>query len=80
METVMPSSKMRLLTAMVIALGVANVVGPGHAAAAEAAPLLGQNTLINRDQPPLSETDPGIGDREHLRRYFLQEGFHGLRR
>jgi len=70
----MPSSKTRLLTAMVIALGVASAVGTGKAAAAEAAPLLGQI------QPSLSETDPGIGDREHLRRYFLQEGFHGLRR
>ena len=76
----MPSSRTRLLAAMVFAFGVAGVIGTGKAAEAEAAPLLGQNTLINRDQPSLSETEGATSDREHLRRYFLQEGFHGLRR
>jgi hypothetical protein len=80
MEAVMPSGKTRLIAVMVLALGVASAIGTGKAAAAEAAPLLGQNTLINRDQPSLSETEGGTGEREHLRRYFLQDGFHGLRR
>jgi hypothetical protein len=65
---------------MMFAFGVASVIGTGNAAEAEAAPLLGQNTLINRDQPSLSETEGATSDREHLRRYFLQEGFHGQRR
>ena len=76
----MPGSKTRLLAAMAFAFGVTSDIGTGKAAEAEAAPLLGQNTLINRDQPPLSETEGATSDREHLRRYFLQEGFHGLRR
>jgi len=76
----MPGSKTRLMTAMVFALGLGNGIGTGKAADAQAAPLLGQNTLINRDEPSLSETETGTGDREHLRRYFLQEGFHSPRR
>jgi hypothetical protein len=80
MEAVMPSSKTRSLVAIVFAFGVASVIGTGNVAEAEAAPLLGQNTLINRDQPSLSETEGTTSEREHLRRYFLQEGFHGLRR
>jgi hypothetical protein len=79
MEAVMPSGKTRLIAVTVFALGVASAIGTGKAAAAEAE-LLGQNTLINRDQPSLSETEGGTGEREHLRRYFLQDGFHGLRR
>jgi hypothetical protein len=80
MEAVMPSSKTRLVGAMMFALGAASVIQTGKAAEAEAAPLLEPNTLINRDQPSLSETEGAISDREHLRRYFLQEGLHGLRR
>jgi len=76
----MPRSKTRLVAAMMFAFGVSSVIGTGNAAEAEAAPLLGQNTLINRDQPSLSETEAAISDREHLRRYFLREGFQGLRR
>ena len=76
----MPGSKTQLLAVMMFAFGVASVIGTCKAAEAEAAPLLGQNTLINRDQPSLSETEGATSDREHLRRYFLQEGFHGLRR
>jgi hypothetical protein len=80
MEAVMPSSKTRLVAAMMFAFGAASFIETGKAAEAEAAPLLGQNTLINRDQPLLSETEGATSDREHLRRYFLQDGFHGLRR
>ena len=76
----MPSSKTRLVAAMMFGLGAVSVIGSGKAAEAEATPLFGQNTLINRDQPSLSETEGATSDREHLRRYFLQEGFHGLRR
>ena len=76
----MPSSKTRLVAAIMFALGAASVIGTGKAAEAEAAPLLGQNTLINRDQPSVSETEGATSDREHLRRYFLQDGFHGLKR
>ena len=76
----MPGSKTRLVTAMVFALGLASGIATGKAADAQAAPLFGQNTLINRDEPSLSETETGTGDREHLRRYFLQEGFHSPRR
>jgi len=64
-----------LFTGAVFAVGIA-IAGIGEirgAAAVEAAPLiLSPQTLINRDEPAL-EADARIGDREQLKRYFLQD-------
>jgi hypothetical protein len=60
-----------LVIGAVFALGmaIAGVSVIRGAAAAEAAPVM--QPIINRDEPPLAETDP-ITDREQLKRYFLQ--------
>jgi hypothetical protein len=78
MEVIMASRKTRWVTAVVIALGMANVSVTGKAAEAEAAPVFSPQPLINRDQPSLSETEGRIAEREQLRRYF-QQGLDRLR-
>jgi hypothetical protein len=61
-----------LVIEAVFALGmaIAGVSVIRGAAAAEAAPVM--QPIINRDEPPLAETDPRITDREQLKTYFLQ--------
>jgi hypothetical protein len=73
-----------LVIGAVFALGMA-IIGVGvirGAAAAEAAPITGFTgpsltsqplPLINRQEPSLAETDGRVGDREQLKRYFLQD-------
>jgi hypothetical protein len=46
--------------------GVSVIHGAGEASGTS-------EPLINRDEPPLSETEPRISDREQLKRYFLQD-------
>jgi hypothetical protein len=74
MEVIMTSSSTRLLMGAVTGLGIATVsvsVIRG-AAAFEPAAVTVPEPLINRDKPWLADTD-GDGDREQLRRYFLQD-------
>jgi hypothetical protein len=72
-----------LFTGAVLAVGIA-IAGMSDirsAAAVEAAPhFLPPQTLINRDESPLSEADARVGDREQLKRYFLQDRHDWLRR
>jgi hypothetical protein len=70
----------------VIAFGmaIASVSTSREAVAAEAAPITSPFTppqpLVNRAQPLSSETDTLVGDREQLRRYFLQDRPESRRR
>jgi hypothetical protein len=64
----------------VFALALAIVsVGMKSGAAAEATTIMGPSPplqplpLVNRQDPWLSETDGRVGDREQLRKYFLQD-------
>jgi hypothetical protein len=59
-----------LIVRVLIAAGIA-VAGFGAVRGAVAETMPGKQTLVNRSETPTSETD-GIGDREQLRRYFLQ--------
>jgi hypothetical protein len=57
-----------LVIRVLVAAGIAVAgVSPVRVAAADS----GKQTLVNRNESPTSETD-SIGDREQLRRYFLQ--------
>jgi hypothetical protein len=59
-----------LVIRVLIVAGIAVAgIGAGRGAVAESDP--GKPSLVNRSESPTSETD-GIGDREQLRRYFLQ--------
>jgi hypothetical protein len=69
------SSSTRLLMGAVTGLAIATVSVSairGAAAFEPAAAFTLPEPLINRDKPWLSDTDGEVGDREHLRRYFLQ--------
>jgi hypothetical protein len=59
-----------LVIRVLIAAGIA-VAGVSAVRVAAADSVPGKQTLVNRNESPTSETD-SIGDREQLRRYFLQ--------
>ena len=65
--------------AFALALAIVSVSEMSGAAAAEAATIMGPSPtlqplpLVNRQDPWLSETDGRVGDREQLRKYFLQD-------
>ena len=64
-----------LVIGVVFALGmvIAGVsVTPGATAAEAAEEVTKPQPLINRYEPPPSEAEPRISDREQLKRYFLQ--------
>ncbi len=50
------------------------------AAAVEPVPMILPEPFINREKPWPSDTDGRVGDREQLRRYFLQERHDDLAR
>jgi hypothetical protein len=68
-----------LVIGAVFALGMATAgISVIHeAAAAEAAPVMQpapvMQSVINRYEPKLAETEPRLTDREQLKRYFLQD-------
>jgi hypothetical protein len=73
MEAIMPSRTTRVVIGAVIAaLGVAiiNVSAVRGTGAVEQAPIDTPQTLVNRHDAPLSETDH-LSDREQLRRLFF---------
>jgi len=73
MEAIMPSSTKRLVIGAVIAaLGVAiiSVSALRGTGAVEQTLIDTPQTLVNRHEPPLSETDH-LSDREQLRRLFF---------
>jgi hypothetical protein len=75
MEAIMPNSSTRLFLGAVTGLGMAGVsvsVIRG-AAAVEPPPIILPEALINREKLWLSDTDGRVGDREQLRKYFLQD-------
>jgi hypothetical protein len=65
--------------AFALGLAIVSVSEISGAAAAEAATIAGPSPtlqplpLVNRQEPWLSETDGRVGDREQLRKYFLQD-------
>jgi hypothetical protein len=65
--------------AFALALAIVSVSEISGAAAAEATTIMGPSPtlqplpLVNRQDPWLSETDGRVGDREQLRKYFLQD-------
>jgi hypothetical protein len=65
--------------AFALALVIVSVGMKSGAAAAEATTIMGPSPtlqplpLVNRQDPWLSETDGRVGDREQLRKYFLQD-------
>jgi hypothetical protein len=65
--------------AFALGLAIVSVGVIRGAAAAEAATIIGPSPtlqplpLVNRQDPWLSETDGRVGDREQLRKYFLQD-------
>jgi len=82
MESIMPNSSTRLFLGAVTGLGMAGVsisVIRG-AAAVEPPPIILPEALINREKLWLSDTDGRVGDREQLRKYFLQDRYDDLRR
>jgi hypothetical protein len=75
MEAIMTNSSTRFFMGAVTGLGMAGIsisVSRG-AAALEPASVTEPELLINRDKAWLSDTDGEVGDREQLRRYFLQD-------
>jgi hypothetical protein len=82
MEAIMTNSSTRLLMGAVIGLGMAGVSVSviSGAAAVEPAPMTAPESLINREKLWLSDTDGRVGDREQLRRYFLQDRSDDLTR
>jgi hypothetical protein len=71
----LPMQTNMLVTGVVFALGmvIAGVSVTHGATAAEAAEEISKpQPLINRYEPPPSEAEPRISDREQLKRYFLQ--------
>ena len=76
MEAIMPSSITQLVIGIAVAIGIAVVsVGAIGSAVAqspiEKAQLTAQEALTNRPEPPLSETDFRLSDRQQLRIHFL---------
>jgi len=76
MEAIMPRSITQLVIGIAVAIGIAVVsVGAIGSAVAqspiEKAQLTAQEALTNRPEPPLSETDFRLSDRQQLRGYFL---------
>jgi hypothetical protein len=76
MEAIMPSSITQLVIGIAVAIGIAVVsVGAIGSAVAqspiEKAQLTAQKALTNRPEPPLSETDFRLSDRQQLRIHFL---------
>jgi hypothetical protein len=68
MEAIMRTS----ITQLIIAAAVATVAASGTPVARSlAAPPVPQDSLPNRYEPPLSETDFQFGDHQQLRGYFL---------
>jgi hypothetical protein len=65
--------------AFALGLAIVSVSEISGAAAAEATTIMGPSPtlqplpLVNRQDPWLSETDGRVGDREQLRKYFLQD-------
>jgi hypothetical protein len=59
-----------LVIRVLITAGI-TVAGVSTVRVAVADSVSGNQTLVNRNESPTSETD-SIGDREQLRRYFLQ--------
>ena len=78
----MTNSSTRLLMGAVTGLGMAgvNVSVISGAAAVEPPPITAPESLINREKLWLSDTDGRVGDREQLRRYFLQDRSDDLTR
>jgi hypothetical protein len=73
MEAIIPSTTTRLVIgAVVAALGVAiiSVSAIRGTGAVEQTPINTPQTLVNRHEPLISETDH-LSDREQLRRLFL---------
>ena len=68
----MPSSTTRVVIRAVAALGVViiSVSAVRGTGAAEQTPIDTPQTLVNRHDPPLSETDH-LSDREQIRRLFF---------
>jgi hypothetical protein len=76
MEAIMPSSITQLVIGIAVAIGIAVVsVGAIGSSVAESpiekAQLTAQEALTNRPEPPLSETDFRLSDRQQLRIHFL---------
>ena len=76
MEAIMPSSITQLVIGIAVAIGIAVVsVGAIGSTVAqspiEKAQLTAQEALTNRPEPPLSETDFRLSDRQQLRIHFL---------
>ena len=71
----MTNRSTRVLLGAVTGLGMASVsASMGRAAdKLEAMPVAESELLVNREPTWLSETDGRAGDREQLRRYFLQD-------
>jgi hypothetical protein len=60
------------ITRLIIAAAVASVTANGSPVARSlAAPPVPQESLPNRYEPPISETDFHLGDHQQLRGYFL---------
>ena len=65
--------------AFALGLAIVSVSEISGAAAAEAATIMGPSPtlqplpLVNRQEPGLSDTNGWVGDREQLRKYFLQD-------
>jgi hypothetical protein len=64
--------------AFALGLAIVSVGVISGAAAAEAATIMGPRphvsaSPLNRQEPGLSDTDGRVGDREQLRKYFLQD-------
>ena len=76
MEAIMRTS----ITRLIIAAAVATVVASGTPVARSlAAPPVPQESLPNRYEPPLSETDFHLGDQQQLRGDFLDGSRDRLR-
>ena len=76
MEAIMRTS----ITRLIIAAAVATVTVNGSPVARSlAAPPVPQESLPNRYEPPISETDFHLGDHQQLRGYFLDGSRDRLR-
>jgi hypothetical protein len=74
MEAITPNSSTRLFLGAVTGLGMAGVsVSVIRGAAVEPPPIILPEALINGEKLWLSDTDGRVGDREQLRKYFLQD-------
>jgi hypothetical protein len=64
----------------VLGIVVVSVGAIAAAAAAEQAPVDRPQPLLNRGESSLSELDTRVGDRQQLRKYFLEDWRDRLRR